>query len=314
VEVGHFYGEVIISNNHFLNNYVAFGGAIYLGSMGLGAQVQLSHNLFHSNEALQGGAVYLDVGFALVFHMVSNTFAHNQFVNNTAVLYGPTFAGAGHKLCLLKPQSSNTGQLQSPETATIQLLSGEVFPTFNVFVQDVFFQTIVPAGVLIDLLIASATVVNARDYTLPPEAAAVVGFEEAMLQGDDFATFNTLQIVGLAGEYTLLILPRINFNPALINASFNFTLKECDWPKALYHVKNEPYPRCVASESVTCVVSLSPRILTCKSKAKCSSGCNEPFGKCIGIEKCLCRRGYEGLGCQLVEGIGVKVLCFFMLY
>jgi hypothetical protein len=249
VDVERFDGEIIISNSTFQNNYAVYGGAIYLGPLGLGAKVQLSQNLFHSNAALQGGAVYFFMNN--LFPLLHN----NLFVNNSAILYGHTFAGVGHKLCLLESQSRNMGQPQSTETAaTIQLLSGDVFPTFNVFVQDLFFQTIVPSGVLVDLLVASATVVTARNRTLTPEAAAVVGFEEAMLQGDDSATFTSLEIVGLAGEYTLLIVPKINYDPARINAALNFTLKECGWPKVQHHVKNEPFPRCIAGESLICLV------------------------------------------------------------
>jgi hypothetical protein len=243
VSVQQFDGEIILSNNTFLSNYATYGGAIYLGPKTLGVQAVVSQNLFHSNAALQGGAIHI------LFNKVSPLLVDNQFVNNTAILYGNTFAGMGHFLRLLEPQSNNIGQSQPTETATIQLFSGDVFPTVKVFVRDLFFQLIVPSGVLVDLLVASATVVSARNSTLTPKAAAVVGFEEAMLQGEDSATFTSLQIVGLAGEYTLLIVPKINYDPARINAALNFTLKECGWPKIQHHVKNEPFPRCVASES-----------------------------------------------------------------
>jgi hypothetical protein len=241
-------GEIIISNNTFLSNYATYGGTIYLGPKTLGGQAVLSQNLFHSNSALQGGAINI------LFNKVSPILVDNQFVNNTAVLYGHTFAGVGHFMRLLVPQSSNTGQSQSTETATIQLFSGDVFPTVKVFLEDVFFNRIVPSAVLVDLLVASATVVSARNSTLTPKAAAVVGFEEAMLQDEDSATFTSLQIVGLAGEYTLLIVPKINFDPERMNAALHFTLKECGWPKFQQHVKNEPFPRCVASMSDSCVL------------------------------------------------------------
>jgi hypothetical protein len=223
-------GKSIISGNRFLNNHAFYGGAILLAQMDYGNNVILEQNIFDSNTALQGGAIFFSV-----MNPVS-LIAKNIFVNNTASLYGSTFAGSAQMLRLLKPQNG-----------TFQVFSGDVFPTFGVFLQDVFFQTIVPSELLVDLLVADATVVGTVDNEVP-EAAAIVGYQEVMLQGNNAAWFRSLQIVGSAGEYTLSILPSINFHPSLINASVNFTLKECTWPNTLQKFKHEPYPRCVQSE------------------------------------------------------------------
>jgi hypothetical protein len=136
------------------------------------------------------------------------------------------------------------------ETVTINLYSGDKFPSFSVFLQDIFLQLIVPSDIRTDLLIAYAIVVNATSPSNPASAVPFVGFEASMLQSEKTATFDRLQVVGKAGSYYLRILPRINFDPLVIKAQMNFTLNACESPRIQQSVGNEPYPRCVYRESL----------------------------------------------------------------
>jgi hypothetical protein len=240
--VGEVSGKMIILNNRFFNISASYGGVIYLARMVPAARFQIEQNIFDSNTALQGGAIFYSLNSPYSF------VANNLFVNNTASLYGPTFAGIADKLRLLERQSSYMNNSHSPQPNNVQLWSGDVFPTFGVFIEDIFSQHILPSEFFVDFLVADATVLGAVDNEVP-EAAVIVGYEEVMLQGNDAAWFTSLQIVGSAGEYRLLIRPRINYDPLLFNARVNFTLKECASPKILQRFNQEPYPRCIESES-----------------------------------------------------------------
>jgi hypothetical protein len=241
VAVFEFNGTIIISNNRFFNNSAIYGGVIRFAPLGLAAKFHLVQNIFDSNTALQGGAIFFSLNNTI------SLIADNVFVNNTATLYGPTFAGIAHELCFLNTQGSIANNSYSFQKSKVQIFSGDVFPTFGLFFQDVFFQTLVPSGVRVDLLVAYARVLRANGSE-PPEAAAIVGYEEAMLQGEDAARFKSLQIVGSAGEYTLFVSPKINYDPLHFNASVKFTLKECAFPNTLQRFHNEPYPRYIECE------------------------------------------------------------------
>jgi hypothetical protein len=167
-------------------------------------------------------------------------FADNVFINNTATLYGPTFAGHSSKLVLTRVQTN-----LFVVGGDIRLLSGGIFPFFSVFVQDMFNQTVVPSELRRDFLIAYASVTNRDGVNTITNATTLVGFEESMLQGARAATFNRLQVVGLAGDYSLLILPRLNFDPLVINARVNFSLSECMLPRVMHTFGKEPFPQCV---------------------------------------------------------------------
>jgi hypothetical protein len=229
-----FNGEANITNNVFLYNKGGYGGAICIESLGIAATLHITNNTFYMNSAQQGGAIHLSV------MRILSGIRNNLFINNSAVLFGSTFAGARDKLALISPKATNA------VTNNIELVSGDLFPEFSVYVQDTFSQRIVPSDFFVDFLIAFVTVTHQLDSDSPPKASVAVGYEEAMLQDEEAASFNKLQVVGLQGSYALLILPRINFDPAVINARLNFSMKECLSPKILHSFGQEPFPRCVS--------------------------------------------------------------------
>jgi hypothetical protein len=231
-------GKATICNNEFSENKVLHGGVLRFATGDRLPQVLVEENIFYSNTGLHGGAIYFEEG---ILPGIKN----NYFVDNTAMLYGQTFAGGSEKLVVFQKEPL---QPRGRLTNKIKLLSGDTFPSFSVVVQDVFWQTIVPSDFTTNFLVAYASVVNQVEGDSTPKATTVSGFEKVMLQDQDAATFDELQVVGLPGDYTLLILPRINFDPLRINARLNFTLSDCELPRVQQTIGKEAYPRCIERE------------------------------------------------------------------
>jgi hypothetical protein len=232
-----YYGRASVCNNVFRNNNALYKGVVYFGPGAKTPQVLVQENVFYANKGVLGGAIFFE-------RHIPSGIRNNYFIENIGTLYGHTFAGNSEKLVVVKNGTEESS------TSHIKLPSGATFPTFGVAVQDLFWQTIAPSEFSQNFLVAYASVVKQLESDSDPKAATVSGFEQVMLQGQDAATFSQLQVVGLPGDYSLLILPRINFDPSRINARLNFTLSNCEPPQVMQTIGNEPYPRCIQRESL----------------------------------------------------------------
>jgi hypothetical protein len=219
IDVHLFRGIAFISNNMFCDNRGSLGGAISIRNLSVTSHLFIVNNAFLDNVALQGGAILI-TGYDML-----PLIKGNSKINNSASLFGHTFAGGPNKLIL------ETIDSREPLNQRTQLYSGDVFPPFGVCVKDTFPQTIVPSEFKRDLLIAYADVSDAYEPNATATASVIAGYEQVMLQGQEAAIFDRLQLLGVPGNYTLKILPRINFDPLVINAQVNFSLKECASPK-----------------------------------------------------------------------------------
>jgi hypothetical protein len=276
---------VDITFSNFTSNNASLGGCLYLASMSPQASGSLIRsNYFEKNYGDQGGVIFIKDQSWLA------SIENNTFVDNVAFFYGSTFAAPASTLSWINPFPNGTS-----------ILSGEELPPFSVTMHDLFSQVVLYRGIRIDFLYLQLRVAHAFNST--PQVVIVRGRDKGMLQGDRDVNFTGVEVVGVTGEYSLLVEPTINYDRSKLFLMANFSIKACASPLVLAKAFPEDvYPRCIQRQEPFTLYLETKISHTVTFLAVCSSGCSPPFGTCTEMNKCSCDDNRDGLSCEFKKG------------
>jgi hypothetical protein len=169
-----------------------------------------------------------------------------HFINNSAELYGNTFAALAKSMLWVTPLKKQV----------IIIESGDTLATFSATFCDAFNQRIVSIDFWTDFVYLAITVkdLNQSRSGLTPShnARVVTGFEKPVFQPATEAVFAESEVVGYEGDYELVIYPVINYDVEKFNLSARVVIKPCEEPRILHSFPLEHYPRCV-KRNVCCL-------------------------------------------------------------
>jgi hypothetical protein len=271
-----------IINCSFHNNEILYGGGVYISTSS--KFLSIINNTFWHNTALQGGGIFFSSDF--------NGFVMqgNVFVNNHASLYGDTLGGYPNSL-----------QWRQHLPGTVIIRSGDNLPTFSFAMVDNFSNTLIPSSFSREFIYLNLTMLpHSRDKQ---RQSHFIGQVES---GYDFVqsmvVFKYARVVGDPGRYSFYVAPVYIYDRNQFSLAYqSLEIQSCVLPYVEVLYPNEPKPRCERGERFS-LSSLEHYDKLSFLAAVCEQGCNEPFGQCVGMNLCECRKGMEGLGCEYRKG------------
>jgi hypothetical protein len=230
-------GSLTLAETHLTMNYAPRG--LIVIKLADDIHITVSSCVFQNNLADQGGAVFIDSPYKKTIanwdlnelRKTKLGIRRNVFLNNTAYLYGHTFASGVFAL----------EWINSPKT--FSGMSGEALPEFSVIPLDMFGEHIIPIG--FDAIGLGASLQSNYSETFAQLLGPSQGF---LLQNQRIFNFSKLTMVGNPGIYSLVVAPIVHYNPVNLSLFFNVTIIPCGYPYSLFKITNEELPRCVKSK------------------------------------------------------------------
>jgi hypothetical protein len=196
------------------------------GSAQSGYILNISHSLFTHNHAEQGGVLFFEDMLPLSY--VKDCL----FYDNSALRYGATFASLGVRSMYIKRLGEQV------------IDSGSTLPPYSLAIVDYFWEIVKPVAIKSDFVYFQSFLCETH---VQNKTCSLVfkGSDKPMLQDDNEALFDEVEILATPGVYSLTISPILNYKGASFTLSSNITVEECSKPKKSKLLRMEPFPRCI---------------------------------------------------------------------